>query len=378
MGSTIVAQPVLLLGALVPAREDHCAYALSSRELQRKVGAAHQAAISERFEARAQSAKAPTAVHGSPGAPLVLENVGWLASQPAKEHAKPSTRALMGQTKEEAAGAGALQRLQLTPHGAKLMPSELVDAEHAVNTPWTTPCPTRAEVDSIDPSFKNSGGDPRVPEVSFASMERRERPCCQAQHRPAQRVGGGPRAHFDRILLPPNPQMVQSATTLLLTFSLVVLGASTALRLSIAHSQRLGPSSRFSVPLPWLMLLSWAAPGADAQAPPTTLVVEPYMVNSAAELHALLATNQTTVDAYLTPGTHLLCSTFLVSDGKRLTLRSDGAVLDAHEQTRHFLVQDNSVLELEGVRLLNGRGIGVRWRHPRPAGRHRAAARSGD
>ena len=284
----------------------------------------------------------------------------------------------MGQTKEEAAGAGALQRLQLTPHGAKLMPSELVDAEHAVNTPWTTPCPTRAEVDSIDPSFKNSGGDPRVPEVSFASMERRERPCCQAQHRPAQRVGGGPRAHFDRILLPPNPQMVQSATTLLLTFSLVVLGASTALRLSIAHSQRLGPSSRFSVPLPWLMLLSWAAPGADAQAPPTTLVVEPYMVNSAAELHALLATNQTTVDAYLTPGTHLLCSTFLVSDGKRLTLRSDGAVLDAHEQTRHFLVQDNSVLELEGVRLLNGRGIGVRWRHPRPAGRHRAAARSGD
>ena len=71
MGSTIVAQLVLLLGALVPAREDHCAYALSSRELQRKVGAARQAAISERFEARAQSAKAPTAVHGSPGAPLV-------------------------------------------------------------------------------------------------------------------------------------------------------------------------------------------------------------------------------------------------------------------------------------------------------------------
>ena len=43
-------------------------------------------------------------------------------------------------------------------------------------------------------------------------------------------------------------------------------------------------------------------------------------------------------------------------DGKRLTLRSDGAVLDAQAQTRHFLVQDEGVLELEGVRLLNGRG----------------------
>ena len=125
----------------------------------------------------------------------------------------------MGQTKEEVAGAGALQHLQLTPHGTKLMSSELVDAEPAINTPWTTPCPTTAEVDSIDPNFKNSGGDPRVPEVSFASMERRERPCCQAQHRPAQRVGGGPRAHFDRILLPPKsadgPKRNNSAVDLL-------------------------------------------------------------------------------------------------------------------------------------------------------------------
>ena len=64
MGFGIVPLLVLVPGALVPAREDHCAYALRSRELQRKVGAAHQAAISERFEARAQSAKAPTAVHG--------------------------------------------------------------------------------------------------------------------------------------------------------------------------------------------------------------------------------------------------------------------------------------------------------------------------
>ena len=133
-------------------------------------------------------------LHGSPGAP-------------------------MGQTKEEEAGAGALQRLQLTPHGLKLMPSELVDAEHAINTPWTTPCPTTAEVDSIGPNFKNSGGDPRVPEVSFASMERRGSPCCQAQHRLAQRVGGGPRPHFDRILLPPKsadgPKRNNSAVDLL-------------------------------------------------------------------------------------------------------------------------------------------------------------------
>ena len=70
------------------------------------------------------------------------------------------------------------------------------------------------------------------------------------------------------------PILARSAT-LLSTFSLVVLGASTGLRPSIAHSQRLGPSSRFSVPLLWLMLLSWAAPGADAQAVPTFFVTFP-------------------------------------------------------------------------------------------------------
>ena len=86
----------------------------------------------------------------------------------------------MGQTKEEVVGAGALQRVQLTPYGANLMPDELVDAEHTINTPRTTPRQTTAKVDSNDPNFKNSGGDPRAREVSFASMERRERPCHQA------------------------------------------------------------------------------------------------------------------------------------------------------------------------------------------------------
>ena len=81
---------------------------------------------------------------------------------------------------------------------------------------------------------------------------------------------------------------------------------------------------------------------ADAQAPPPTVVVEPHTVNSSAKLHALLATNQTAVDAYLTPGTHLLGTTYVVHDGKRLTLRSDGAVLDAQGQTRHVLVQDEA------------------------------------
>ena len=161
MGFEIVTLLVLVLGAFVPAREDHCACTQSNRELQRKVGAAHQAASSKHFEARAQSAKAPTAVHG---APLVLEHVGWLASQPAKEHAKPSTGPLqvMGQTKEEVVGAGALQRVRLTPHGANLMPDELVHAEHTINAPRTTPRPTTAKVDSNDPNFKNSGGDLRV------------------------------------------------------------------------------------------------------------------------------------------------------------------------------------------------------------------------
>ena len=80
----------------------------------------------------------------------------------------------------------------------------------------------------------------------------------------------------------------------------------------------------------------------DAQALPPTDVVEPQIVNSSAELHALLATNQTAVDTYLTPGTHLLGTTFVVRDGKRLTLRSDGAVLDAQGQTSNVLVQDEA------------------------------------
>ena len=43
--------------------------------------------------------------------------------------------------------------------------------------------------------------------------------------------------------------------------------------------------------------------------------VLPSIINSAAELHALLATNQAAVVAYLTPGTHLLHTTFVVRDG---------------------------------------------------------------
>ena len=81
---------------------------------------------------------------------------------------------------------------------------------------------------------------------------------------------------------------------------------------------------------------------ADAQAPPPTDEVEPHIVNLSAELHALLATNQTAVDACLTPVTHLLGITFVVRDSKRLMLRSDGAVLDAQGQTRHVLVQDEA------------------------------------
>ena len=52
---------------------------------------------------------------------------------------------------------------------------------------------------------------------------------------------------------------------------------------------------------------------------------------------------------------HLLGRPFVVGDDRRLTLRSDGAVLDAQGFCRHFLVQDGGTLELEGVRLLNGR-----------------------
>ena len=146
------------------------------------------------------------------------------------------------------------------------------------------------------------------------------------------------------------PILARTATLLSTLF--VVLGATAILRPSLALSQHIGLSSKYSIALLWLMLFSWAGPGADAQA------LLPTVVNSATELHALLATSQTAVDAYLTPGTHLLGTTFVLRDGKRLTLHSDGAVLDAQGQARHFLVQDEGVLELEGVRLLNGRGEG--------------------
>ena len=73
------------------------------------------------------------------------------------------------------------------------------------------------------------------------------------------------------------------------------------------------------------------------------------MLSSAAELHAALASDQTVIDAYLTPGTHLLGTSFVVSNGKQVTIRSDGAVLDAQERCRHFLVQDGGTLELEGT-----------------------------
>ena len=61
------------------------------------------------------------------------------------------------------------------------------------------------------------------------------------------------------------PIVAQSAT-LLSNFSLVVLGATAALRPSLAFSQHIGLSSKYSIPLLWLVLFSWAAPGADAQA----------------------------------------------------------------------------------------------------------------
>ena len=41
-----------------------------------------------------------------------------------------------------------------------------------------------------------------------------------------------------------------------------------------------------------------------------------------------------------------------------MTLRSDGGVLDAQDSCRHFLVQGDGELELEGVHLINGRGKG--------------------
>ena len=96
------------------------------------------------------------------------------------------TTLLVGSSLEESASLSEqvtvwlLLHVQLTRHSANLMPDELVDAEHTINAPRTTPRPTTAKVDSNDPNFRNSGGDPRAREVSFAPMERRERPCHQA------------------------------------------------------------------------------------------------------------------------------------------------------------------------------------------------------
>ena len=151
MGFKVVTLLVLVLGAHVSAREN-CACALSNRELQPKVAAAHHAAIAK-YEAPAQSSKASTMINGSLEAQLALQHVGWLASQPSKEHAKPSTRALMGQMEEvgAGAGAGALQQLELPPHDAELVPVELMEAEHASSGPWTTPSSTTAEVDFTKP-----------------------------------------------------------------------------------------------------------------------------------------------------------------------------------------------------------------------------------
>ena len=78
------------------------------------------------------------------------------------------------------------------------------------------------------------------------------------------------------------------------------------------------------------------------------------IIHTIAELRLALAESQT-VDAYLVPGTHNL-GTPIVVHGKRLTLRSDGAVLDANGHSRHFVVQKLGTLELEGVVLQNGMG----------------------
>ena len=55
------------------------------------------------------------------------------------------------------------------------------------------------------------------------------------------------------------------------------------------------------------------------------------------------------------PGTHNLGAPIVVH-GKRLTLRSDGAVLDANSRSRHFVVQKLGTLKLKGVVLQNGMG----------------------
>ena len=143
MGFKIVTLLVLVLGALVSA-QGGCARSLSNWELQRKVRSAHHAKYAD--ELLAQSAKVSAVIHGSLGAQLAKEEAG------------------------ASAGAGGLQHLELTPHGAELVPAELVEAEHVSNGPWTTPSSTTAEVDYNKPfDFNNSGGDPRVQEVSLGS-----------------------------------------------------------------------------------------------------------------------------------------------------------------------------------------------------------------
>ena len=197
MGSKVVTLLVLVLVALISARED-CACALSNCELQRKVAAADHAAIAKYEAAPAQSSKASTVIQGSLEAQLVLQHVGWLASRPSKEHAKPSTRALMGQMEEVGAGAvaGALQHLELPPHDAEVVPVEPMAAKHASNGPWTTPGSTIAEVDYTKPFncrsrlTASAREDPRVQEVSLGSGPSALH---KTQHRRAQgwRVGRG-------------------------------------------------------------------------------------------------------------------------------------------------------------------------------------------
>ena len=96
--------------------------------------------------------------------------------------------------------------------------------------------------------------------------------------------------------------------------------------------------------------------------PPLPPPLSPYppllpgstIIHTLAELRSALAGSQT-VDAYLVPGTYNLGAPINVH-GKRLTLRSNGAVLDANGHSRHFVVQTLGTLELEGVVLQNGVG----------------------
>ena len=107
-------------------------------------------------------------------------------------------------------------------------------------------------------------------------------------------------------------------------------------------------------------MLPPSPPSPPPSPPPPSLPPYPSQLNGStiirtvAELRSALAESQT-VDAYLVPGTHII-GTFVAVHGKRLTLRSDGAVLDANGRSRHFVVQNLGTLELEGVRLQNGAG----------------------